>query len=68
MVVISFRNIARDFKLLNQDLRQKYQSLETLKVEGIEYQSADHETKKESINVQKSDNLLLINVYPTLLL
>ena len=67
MVVVSFRNVKKDFKVLSHDIKTKYTSLTQAKIEGLQYVSKDGTTRKEAVTVMRgADNLVVIDAYPTL--
>jgi hypothetical protein len=76
VIVVGFRNLAKDIRLLQgSEVQSKYSglALNPVKVEGIEYiQKPDEEgeegiPRREAVCVYKADNLTYINAQPSVL-
>ena len=74
--MVGFRNMAKDFRLLQgSEVQAKYAglALNPVKVEGIEYIQKPNEEgeegipRREAVCVYKTENLTYINAQPTLL-
>ena len=76
VIVVGFRNMAKDFRLLQgSEVQAKYAglALSPVKVEGIEYIQKPNEEgeegipRREAVCLYKAENLTYMNAQPTLL-
>jgi hypothetical protein len=77
IVVIGFRNGTKEFKMLSGEVNEKYKGIfdakNAVKVEGIEYNTKpkDGESegmpKRESVVIQRLDNIAYLNLQPLLM-
>ena len=75
--MIGFRNGTKEFKLLSSDVNEKYKNIldskNSIKVEGIEYNTKPKEEekegipKREAIVVQRLENIAYLNMQPLLM-